>query len=880
MTAPTKTEPTEAAAAPTETEPIEAAAAPAKTEAIEAAAPAVLLISRAQKLLAAGDLGGYGRLLAELPTIADPQRRQWATRNLLEGGLAAGAGASPKRRTPLLANIAAAALSALESEPREPTLLNLAGVAMSELSSLEAAQALFEAAKRLDPGLEQVEGNLEATRKRLTSRGHAADSPDHRRRTTTTGKTGQNGKSRAAHPSLRDLEERALKLAAQAQPAQGLKLSLCMIVRDEQEMLPGCLASLKDAADEIVIVDTGSTDSTVEIARSFGAKVVFHEWTGSFAEARNVSLEAARGDWLLVLDADEVLLAEDVALLRSLTGRTWREAFYLSETNYTGDLDEGTAVTHNALRLFRNRPQYRYEGRLHEQIAHRLPAFLPERIEATGVRIEHYGYLGAVRDSREKSRRNIDLLRLQQDEGLDSAFLHYNLGSEYAAAGEPEAAIPELEQAWSMLQADAGGLEFAPALTSRLVKALRAGGRPVEAIERAEEGLERFPGFTDLVLEQALCEMDLGRPTFARDLLQRCLQMGDARDGYTATVGSGSYVAMTHLAELERQAGKLDAAIDLLERCLSEYPRFVGSVLPYASALLASGSPPSEVAEQLERLVPELSPAARFMLGSALFEGGAPREGETQFRAVLSRQPHSSRAKVALGEALLAQRRYPEAAATAAQLASEDPLGRVARRTELFALIAGAAGDGPSSGVPDEALSSGRPKGVMGPRATHAAPEIDRALRGAAAAGMADTEIELFRAWRDLLETGTTEIEPAAEAIQPLIVMLEALLRVHDFKAFEALIGVLERTPVSERERRELLANLYLRRGFANSAAEEWMAVCAQEPDTRALVGLARVAAARGMSREAEDFATAALQRDPDNALAASLLSQAQALAA
>ena len=78
---------------------------------------------------------------------------------------------------------------------------------------------------------------------------------------------------------------------------------------------------------------------------------------------------------------------------------------------------------------------------MHEQIAHRLPAFLPERMEASGVRIEHYGYLGAVRDSREKSRRNIELLRLQQAEGPHSAFLHYNLGSEYAAAGEPAAAI-------------------------------------------------------------------------------------------------------------------------------------------------------------------------------------------------------------------------------------------------------------------------------------------------------------------------------------------------------------------------------------------------------------------------------------------------------
>src|SRR5208282_3111470 len=147
-------------------------------------------------------------------------------------------------------------------------------------------------------------------------------------------------------------------------------------------------------------------------ARSFGATVIEREWTGSFADARNVSFDAATGDWILYLDADEVLVKEDAPLLRSLTGRTWREAFYLSETNYTGELDAGSAVTHNALRIFRNRPEYRFEGRLHEQIAQRLPGYLPERLEATAVRVEHYGYLGAVRDSKGKSARNIELLRM------------------------------------------------------------------------------------------------------------------------------------------------------------------------------------------------------------------------------------------------------------------------------------------------------------------------------------------------------------------------------------------------------------------------------------------------------------------------------------
>src|SRR5262249_29669887 len=153
--------------------------------------------------------------------------------------------------------------------------------------------------------------------------------------------------------------------------------------------------------------------------------------------------DAATGDWILYLDADEVLVSEDVDLLRSLTGRTWREAFYLFETNFTGEAGDGAAVTFNALRMFRNRPEYRFQGRLHEQIAQHLPAYLPDRLEQTSVRVEHYGYLGSVRDAKEKSRRNIELLKAQQAEAPPTAFLHFNLGSEYAAAGDAPAALAE-----------------------------------------------------------------------------------------------------------------------------------------------------------------------------------------------------------------------------------------------------------------------------------------------------------------------------------------------------------------------------------------------------------------------------------------------------
>ena len=784
---------------------------------------------RAQQLLAADDLDGYRQLFERIDSIEDPHRRYWAGVNLIERGLAASASASTARLPALLVTLAAGALEVLEREPSEPKLLNYAGVILCELWSLDAAEAMFNAAKGLDPQLEQVERNLQevAVRRRL-ERSSAGRAP-----------------LRAALP---DLARRALEIAARARPAEGLRLSLCMIVRDEQEMLPRCLAAVAGAIDEIVIVDTGSIDATIEIARSFGARVIEHQWTGSFAEARNVSFDAAGGDWLMYLDADELLVREDAELLRSLTGRTWREAFYLSETNYTGDPEDGGAVAHNALRVFRNRPEYRFEGRLHEQIAHRLPGYLPERIEATSVRVEHYGYLGVVRDARQKSRRNIELLRLQQADSPPTPFVHFNLGCEYAAAGDGAAALAEFERSWKLLEADddRDSYKFTPALSNRLVKALRACGRPQEALARAEEGLERFPGFTDLVLEQALAAIALERRELAIELCERCIEMGDAPRPFTATVGAGSYLPMLHLADLRRAQGDLEQAIEQLEQCLREHPRFIGAVLPYASALLANGMEPDAVVGELERHMPNPGPAARFMLGTALYESGATGAGEAQFRIVLRRQPHSSRARVALAEALLAQRRYAEAAGEAGELSSDDPLAVIACRTELFARIA------------------------LGDAAGAAA-----ALERARVAGMPAEELDLFTAWEQLASCGHTAIELASEAVPLLTVMLEALLRVHDFEVFEALLGLLRISPLGERERRELLAEMYMRRGFAASAAEEWMAVCQEEPDAQALLGLARIAAARGMAREASDFAAAVLSRDPDNEAAASLLAQA-----
>jgi tetratricopeptide (TPR) repeat protein len=783
------------------------------------------LVGEAERCLRDGDAAGYRALWARAAELDGVHDRYHARKLLAERGLAA-AGVTPGRLPATFALLAAELLAVLEDDPREPVLLNYAAIALYELWALDGAEALFTAARRLDGELAHVEANLAevARRRRVPAPRLPA----------------------AVSAARAGLTERARRVAAGARPAEGLTLTLAMIVRDEEEMLPRCLAAAAPAVDEIVVVDTGSTDRTVEIAESFGARVLRHEWTGSFAAARNVSFDAATGDWIVYLDADEVLVGEDAEALRAVTGRTWREAFYLVEQNHTGDLEDGTSVVNNALRVFRNRPEYRFDGRLHEQVADKLPGHLPERLEATGVRIEHFGYLRSVRDAREKSERNITLLRAQMAEAPQvTPFLHFNLGCELAVVGDVEEAVAEFERSWELLRAETTLARhgFVPSLVSRLVKGLRAVGRLDDARACADEALAAFPGFTDIVLEQGLIAEAAGDDDAALELYARCLELGEAPSRYTSVRGSGSFLALQAAATVHRRRGDLGRAQELLERALREHPGYLGVVDPLAAVLLAQGVAPAAVVARIESGVADVTPSVHFLLGTALYEAGHVAEAEAQFAAVVERQPASGPARVALAEAQLSQARFADAAATASRIEPGDACAPAAARTELFALLA--AGD-------------------------HDAARA--ALTGPAAGALAPGDAALYRAW--LAAAGGEQARPLPPvAVAPLATSLEALLRVEAFDAFELVAGLLESSGLAPRDRRELLAGVYLRRGFADLACEEWMTACEEQgPDAPALVGLAQVAAVRGMPEDALVLAEEARALAPDHPVAARLV--------
>jgi glycosyltransferase involved in cell wall biosynthesis len=216
-----------------------------------------------------------------------------------------------------------------------------------------------------------------------------------------------------------------------------------MIVRNEEQYLAGCLESAADLVDEIIILDTGSTDSTREIARRFGAQVFDFQWVDHFAAARNESLRHATGDWIFRLDADERIDPSNRTKLRQLfvgLGRK-NQAFGMKTVRLPAPGKVLSRTIWN-VRLFRNHPEIRWQNRIHEDI---LPALRVRRASVvwTDIAIHDTGYQDPVARAR-KNERDLRLLLMDYEEDPDKPSI--TLCRIYLSMGRAADALPLLQR--------------------------------------------------------------------------------------------------------------------------------------------------------------------------------------------------------------------------------------------------------------------------------------------------------------------------------------------------------------------------------------------------------------------------------------------------
>jgi glycosyltransferase involved in cell wall biosynthesis len=234
-----------------------------------------------------------------------------------------------------------------------------------------------------------------------------------------------------------------------------MDLSLCMIVKNEAEKLPRCLASVKDAVDEIIIVDTGSTDQTTEIAQSFGAQVYHFTWNNNFSAARNESLRYAQGQWILVLDADEVLKPEAIPLIKQAMTRSQALVINLVRQEIGAVQSPYSLMS----RLFRNHQGIRFSRPYHSMVDDSVARLLEREpqwqvINLADVAILHDGYEPGAIASRDKLQKARETMEGYLVSHPDDAYVCAKLGALYVQIGEISTGIELLEEGLALNPAE------------------------------------------------------------------------------------------------------------------------------------------------------------------------------------------------------------------------------------------------------------------------------------------------------------------------------------------------------------------------------------------------------------------------------------------
>ncbi len=299
---------------------------------------------------------------------------------------------------------------------------------------------------------------------------------------------------------------------------------MCMIVRNEERFLAAALASVQGVVDEICIVDTGSTDGTLAIAASYGARIAHVDWCDDFAFARNAALALATCPWIFVLDADERLAPSSCDAVRAVAatppdgvGRwIWCRNLHDAER-------EISASTNAIVRIFPNDPSIRFRGRLHEFVA-RIDEPTSLAATRTDIEILHYGYQAAVMIEREKGARNLRLSAAALAADPDDPALVYNYAMSAMLANEPAIAQAELERVIRLTDGTPRG--FRPQALNVLAGIYLEAGRPADALDAADRCIAIVPTLPDGHFVRGRALAALGRRHDARDAFGAAIAAG------------------------------------------------------------------------------------------------------------------------------------------------------------------------------------------------------------------------------------------------------------------------------------------------------------------------------------------------------------------
>ena len=335
-------------------------------------------------------------------------------------------------------------------------------------------------------------------------------------------------------------------------------LTLCMIVKNEENTLKESLSSASSFVDEIIIVDTGSTDNTKDIALEFTDKIYNFKWCSDFSKARNYSIEKASNDWILVLDADEFIVHFSRSSVekfienpsnRNKVGR-------IKRINFMEDSYVNSKYIERINRLF-NRNYFNYEGIIHEQVV--ALDGKPYETEMVDITADHVGYTLEALNKTGKIKRNIDLLKMALKDNLEDPYLYFQLGKSYYMLKNYNDAVMHFEKALSF-PLDFS-LEYVEDLVETYGYALINSGRYQEALI-LENCIEVYSNFADFHFILGLIYMNNAKFTQAVESFLKCTEFSYAR-----VEGVNTYVAYYNIGVIYDVLGFREDALKYYRKC-------------------------------------------------------------------------------------------------------------------------------------------------------------------------------------------------------------------------------------------------------------------------------------------------------------------------
>jgi hypothetical protein len=346
------------------------------------------------------------------------------------------------------------------------------------------------------------------------------------------------------------------------------KVALVMIARNEAARIVRALASATSCVDELFVLDTGSKDATVALARSAGARVAHFDWCDDFAAARNAALELADADWNVIVDADEWIAEAGIELLQ--LRHTAPNFVGTLRVDSQFDSPIGTSIAPSWLSRVLPRG-VRYEGRVHEQPKHALPV---KRLETV---LAHDGYRADALKA--KAGRNADLLARALAQAPDDAYLHYQIGKDHDVYERYADACAHFNRSRACEEASGATVTLAGTTPGwhhdRLVReihALKKCRQHAQAVLLAEAAMPHWQHSPDFffALGDLLLDWATEEPARAGELLPmiesawlRCLEIGERPDLEGTVAGRGSTLAARNLIVLYEGTGQVLKAMKI-----------------------------------------------------------------------------------------------------------------------------------------------------------------------------------------------------------------------------------------------------------------------------------------------------------------------------